>query len=962
MEAPGRSAAAAWDQFEEVMKPLMKELEDEWKKNKPEQRRKPWITDRTWKTIAKRRKLKTGGDRTRQADARLRRKIKHEIKEDKAAWLREKIEDLRKADSSGNARAVYETVRQLAGKARAKGQQHLPGGERPHVEFWASILGTKRPEADQRLKGATAWKVCEEMLQQPPRPTWETTHAGSPEDSEIDKAVKELKKGKSHASDFPAEFFAQSDTARRVLRLVVKKIFEGQQMPEKWLEAAIALLHKNGPRAEPANYRPAALLHVGEKLVGLIILNRIRESAYRAIDKRQKGSVRGLSCRHAVFRLLRDMEHAIKNGEERVYDFIDFQKAYDSLDWEKMAAVLRWQGFPADLVELVRRMYGSATYALKIAPGKLSGVTEQKSGIRQGSSLSPLIFVLVLDFATQAFELAMQREGLWARSKVDVSYLSWLGFVDDLVVRSDTPAEAQATLLQLQAACRFVGLELNAKKTEAMTIGLQPSKKDNRDAKKERFVTEEGTEYERGGWAVEWDGVDLVEEYAAAARSKKSIAPAMEKTTHLLVWDDGKFGLCWLKKTSWAVLDDGERLRLSRVGKVRFVDEERNIHKCPRCGDVLPDARALKWHRATGFCRPGMSTQEQKVLRVGRYLEEKAKAQRAAVVVPAGLRTYDGKEVATVGAFKYLGTQIANNGSTSKEVERRTGIAKATVGQLSKIWKDRDTPQGLKAELCNSLCSSVALYNSECWAMREHDWKLLRRFQLQTLKTATGERRRWQKEHDAEDETDAENEETEAEEYASRLALCRKMGVLDVETALTEKRIAWVGHAARDKTEASAAWIANEVKIKSEWGKMLLQDLEGYSIDFETLISAPPDAVTLKETLKQNRKVATERADRQRKVKTVTPKMEARNAEQRERIQQQRVEEEEKRQEMTSKISGKRWRRVPGARDGAWQLECDPEALFEACGDDFCENSGREVKYVAGVAFYRNQDQTWTAE
>ncbi len=411
-----------------------------------------------------------------------------------------------------------------------------------------------------------------------------------------------------------------------------------------------------------------------------------------------------------------------------------------------MTEILKWQGFPADLADLVRRLYQGASYSLKTAPGKRSSSTKQKSGIRQGSSLSPLIFVLILGFALHAFEEAMHELGHWARSKVDAAFVSWLGFVDDLVIRSNTREEAQQALIQLQAACRFVGLELNAKKTEAMTIGLPPTKKDNEDAKKERVVVNEGDTDERKGWAIEWDGVDLAPEFAAAAKRKQSQSMPMEKITHLIAWDDGKFSLCWLKKTSWAHLDGREVARVTRMGRVRHVLESKNVHRCPRCNDVLPDAKALKFHMATGYCRPEMSVQEQRVLRVGRYLEERAKTQREAVVVPAGLQTHDGKPVKTVGVFRYLGTQVQNNGTTSKETERRTGIARATVQQLRNVWADKTTPTGLKAELFASLCSSVALYNSECWAPRESDWRTLRKFQLQALRTVLCEKRQWQRE------------------------------------------------------------------------------------------------------------------------------------------------------------------------------------------------------------------------
>ena len=48
----------------------------------------------------------------------------------------------------------------------------------------------------------------------------------------------------------------------------------------------------------------------------------------------------------------------------------------------------------------------------------------------------------------------------------------WLGYADDLAVKSTEVDKDEAAFHQLQAACAFVGLHCNIDKTECMAVGV----------------------------------------------------------------------------------------------------------------------------------------------------------------------------------------------------------------------------------------------------------------------------------------------------------------------------------------------------------------------------------------------------------------------------------------------------------------------------------------------------------
>eukprot|EP00392_Amoebophrya_sp_AT5.2_P009723 g9751.t1 len=459
----------------------------------------------------------------------------------------------------------------------------------------------------------------------------------------------------------------------------------------------------------------------GEKSVNN---TRIKDEAYGRIDKRQKGSVRGMSCRHAVFQLLRDMEQAVREEECAIYTFIDFRKACDSLDWKRMHDILRRMGMPEELGRIVEAVYGGATYALRLGQDRTTAAAKQKSGIRQGSSLSPLLFILCLDFAMRNFCRTMVEGREWTHEEALHFALTWLGYVDDLVTKAESEGEAAFALRELSAACRFIGLELNTKKTEAMTFGLVPEIRNNEDATMELYHDEEGNR----GWMVDYDGIDNREEWKGGARAaQRKWKDDFGRPTHWLVWDAGGVSCCKYSSRGWAQVETGEKFRITRLGKRQFVLASKNKFVRQRCGDILADEKALRHHL--------------RQLRVGRYVEAKQKADaRKRLVVPVALTVGD-EEVKTVGAFRL--------------------------------------PGGLKAMLYSALVSSVALYNAETWTIAAADWKVLRRFQLCSLRTMAGEKQWWREQHGTAELRDDEEEEDEAAEHSSRMELCKALGIPD---------------------------------------------------------------------------------------------------------------------------------------------------------------------------------------
>ena len=80
--------------------------------------------------------------------------------------------------------------------------------------------------------------------------------------------------------------------------------------------------------------------------------------------------------------------------------FVDLEKAFDTVPSEMLMATQRWMGVPEAKLRMVESMYEKSTARVVVGEGA-SEEFEVKIGLRQGSVLSPLLFIAVLDLISR---------------------------------------------------------------------------------------------------------------------------------------------------------------------------------------------------------------------------------------------------------------------------------------------------------------------------------------------------------------------------------------------------------------------------------------------------------------------------------------------------------------------------------------------------------------------------------
>ena len=76
--------------------------------------------------------------------------------------------------------------------------------------------------------------------------------------------------------------------------------------------------------------------------------------------------------------------------------FVDLEKAFDTVPRKMAMATLRWMGAPASEVKMVEAMYENTKARVVVGSG-MSNEFQVNIGLRQGSALSPLLYILVME-------------------------------------------------------------------------------------------------------------------------------------------------------------------------------------------------------------------------------------------------------------------------------------------------------------------------------------------------------------------------------------------------------------------------------------------------------------------------------------------------------------------------------------------------------------------------------------
>ena len=208
---------------------------------------------------------------------------------------------------------------------------------------------------------------------------------------------------------------------------------------------------------ECGSYRAVKLLEHGMKVLERVVERVVERRLRRKVNiyNMQFGFMPGKGTVDAIFIVRQLQERFLEKKKDLFYAFVDLEKAFDRVPREVVRWALRQLGVDEWLVQVVMMMYERARTVVRTKQG-CSTQFEVKVGVYQGSVLSPLLFVAVMEVVTWGVKEGLPWELLYA---------------DDLVLIAQSAEELREKVLKWKKCMEAKGLKINVEKTKVMRSG-----------------------------------------------------------------------------------------------------------------------------------------------------------------------------------------------------------------------------------------------------------------------------------------------------------------------------------------------------------------------------------------------------------------------------------------------------------------------------------------------------------
>ena len=511
---------------------------------------------------------------------------------------------------------------------------------------------------------------------------------------EIKDIIKGIKNGKAAGpSGLAGELIkASEEIGVNVLTSICRDLFNGEIIPDDWKSSFTIPIYKGkGENLECQNYRGIRLLEHGLKIYEKILEKRLENMV--KIENCHFGFLKGKSTTDAIF-IIRQLKEKYQEKKLKLYHiFVDLEKAFDRVPREVIRWALRRQKVPERLINLIMALFHDTKSRVKT----LAGISEDfdiEVGVHQGSSISPLLFIIVMEEVTKEGRSG----GFW-----DILY------ADDIILTAETIEELKDMFNKWDQQLTSKGFKINMNKSKFMISG------------KEKHVIETG----KFPCSVCHKGVG-----ANSVQCK-----TCKKWCHHRCSKLGK------------VSEAGENFMCPTCKKDSEKQNNQKKIKYP-CGVCKKGVgnHSVKCTKCEYWCHMKCSGLKSIKEYDGKYFSCSTCQQGAnclrkdSDVSPNKLKhlQVEGGEIEEVTSFCYLGEVLDTNQGAESAVKYRIFTAWDKWKELASLLVNKNIPLGRRIDLYCACIRSAMLYGSETWALTEGLVKRLETNELRMLRYMTG--------------------------------------------------------------------------------------------------------------------------------------------------------------------------------------------------------------------------------
>ncbi|XP_062114776.1 uncharacterized protein LOC133826231 [Humulus lupulus] len=254
--------------------------------------------------------------------------------------------------------------------------------------------------------------------------------------NDVKKALFSIHSYKSPGLDgFGSGFFKGlwSDIGAEITSAVLDFFHDGY-LPKDLNETMISLIPKLANPSSASDYRPIACCNTLYKCISKMICSRLSEVLPFLVHSNQGAFIKNRVLAHNIM-IFQDLlkGYTRKNISARCLMKIDLSKAYDTVDWHFVEELLKHLCFPSRFIGWILVCLKGTKYNL-LMNGRIQGSFKGEKGLRQGDPMSPLLFVLIMEYLTRLLAHYSDKKGFGYHPLCKHLRLTNLCFADDLII------------------------------------------------------------------------------------------------------------------------------------------------------------------------------------------------------------------------------------------------------------------------------------------------------------------------------------------------------------------------------------------------------------------------------------------------------------------------------------------------------------------------------------------------
>ena len=237
----------------------------------------------------------------------------------------------------------------------------------------------------------------------------------------------------------------------------------------------VVLIPKKPGVLDVKDFHPICLIGSVYKILSKILANRLKGVLGAVLSPTQNAFIQGRQITESVLIANECLDSRLKSGLPGLLCKLDVEKAYDHVNWNFLMYMLERCGFGAKWRQWMYFCISTVQYSILIN-GTPCGYFKSTRGIRQGDSLSSLLFVLVMEALSCLMDKAVSEnllEGFAVNNhtRLDLK-ISHLLFADDTLIFCgatwDQLIHLKGVLMCFEAVS---GLHINLGKSEIVPVG-----------------------------------------------------------------------------------------------------------------------------------------------------------------------------------------------------------------------------------------------------------------------------------------------------------------------------------------------------------------------------------------------------------------------------------------------------------------------------------------------------------